>query len=58
MKVCKEENEMQEHLLTCKILNKNEKQSIEYKKIKSGNVRDMTEIAKKFMKVLEIRAKQ
>ena len=55
---CNEENETQEHLIKCKILNKNEKQDVEYNKIKHGNVRDMTEIAKKFMKVLDIRAKQ
>ena len=55
---CNEENETQEHLIKCKILNKNEKQAVEYNKIKHGNVRDMTEIAKKFMKVLDIRAKQ
>ena len=54
---CNEENETQEHVLKCKILNKNEKQIIDYKKIRHGNIMDMVEIAKKFKENLEIRDK-
>ena len=54
---CKEENETQEHVLKCKILNKNEKQIIDHKKIRHGNIIDMVEIAKKFKENLEIREK-
>ena len=53
----KEENETQEHVSKYKILNKNEKQIIDYKKIKHGNIIDMAEIAKKFKENLEIRDK-
>ena len=54
---CKEENETQEHVLNCKILNKNENQTIDFKKIRHGNIIDMVEIAKKFKENLEIRDK-
>ena len=54
---CKEGDETQEHVYKCKILNKNEKEMIKFEKIKSGNVKDMVEIAKKFKKNLEMRSK-
>ena len=54
---CNEENETQEHVLKCKILNKNEKQIIDCKKIRQGNIIEMVKIAKKFKENLEIREK-
>ena len=55
--VCKEEDETQEHILKCKILNKEEMENVDYLKIKNGNVIEMIKLAKKFKKNLEIRGR-
>ena len=53
--VCNEEDETQEHILKCKILNKKEEEIVDYSKIKNGNIIEMLKIARKFKKNLEIR---
>ena len=55
--VCNEENESQNHILECKILNKNEKNNIDYTKIKNGNIIQMVQIARKYKENLNIRDK-
>ena len=54
VQVCKEE-ETQEHILKFKMLNSEEKEIVDYSKIKNGNIIEMLNIAKKFKKNLEIR---
>ena len=55
--VCNEEDENQEHILKCKLLNKEEIENIDYSKIKNGNVIEMVKIARQFKKNLECREK-
>ena len=55
--VCNEEDETQEHILKCKLLNKEEMENIDYSKIKNGNVIEMVKIARQFKKDLECRKK-
>ena len=52
--VCNEEDETQEHILKSKILNNEEKEIVDYSKIKNGNIIQMLNIARKFKKNLEI----
>ena len=54
-RVCKIENETQEHLLECKEINKNDNEKIEYAKINNGNVIEMVNIARKFRKSIQKR---
>ena len=53
--VCNEEDETQEHILKSKILNNEEKEIVDYSKIKNGNIIEMLKIARRFKKTLEIR---
>ena len=53
--VCNEEDETQEHILKCKMLNKEEKEIVDYSKIKNENIIEMINIARKFKNNLEIR---
>ena len=55
--VCNEEDETQEHILKCKILNKDDFENVEYSKIKNGNIIKMVKVARKFKKNLKIREK-
>ena len=55
--VCNEEDETQERILKCKLLNKEEMENIDYSKIKNGNVIEMVKIARQFKKDLECRKK-
>ena len=55
--VCNEEDETQEHIIKCKILNKEEKDNVDYSKIKNGNIIEMVKIARMFKKNLGIREK-
>ena len=55
--VCNEEDETQEHILKCKILNKEESENVEYSKIKNGNIIEMVKIARMFKKNLGISEK-
>ena len=45
---CGQEEESQEHVIKCEVLNKKEKIEFNYEKINSGTVKEKIEIAKKF----------